>query len=316
MGASPAIDVHPMQPDEVVAAERIFRIAFGTHFGMPEPEHFAAGQDMFAGRYRADPAGALAATIDGQVVGSNIVTDWGTFGFFGPLTVHPDYWGAGVAAALMERTNAIFDELGVRAASLFTFSDSPKHLALYTKFGYWPRSLTTVMRRTVRTTRGGDDAVRLSTLDAAQREPFFNHAGMLTNAMYPGFDLRKELRSVASQNLGDVIALPSRGGFDGLAVCHFGAGSEALPDACYVKFAAARPGVGAAGSFERLLAACESLAADRGLRLMEAGANYERADATRALAAAGYRMEFVGVRMVRGESGYNRPDAFVIDDLR
>jgi GNAT superfamily N-acetyltransferase len=70
------------------------------------------------------------------------VTRWGAFGFFGPLTVLPEYWDQGVAQRLLKATNAVFDRWGVRRTGLFTFPQSTKHLGLYQKFGYWPRSAT------------------------------------------------------------------------------------------------------------------------------------------------------------------------------
>ena len=53
-------------------------------------------------RYLADPDGAFAAELGGEVVGTNFVVDWGSVGFFGPLSVRPDHWGRGIAQRLTE----------------------------------------------------------------------------------------------------------------------------------------------------------------------------------------------------------------------
>jgi hypothetical protein len=99
--------------------------------------------------------------------------------------------------------------------------------------------------------------------------------------------------------------------------CHCGAGSEAGSGGCYVKFGAVRPGEGARARFERLVGACEALAVDRGLERLMAGVNIARRDAYRALLDRGYRAVLNGVATLRGDDpGYNRPDAYVIDDLR
>ncbi len=42
-----------------------------------------------------------------------------------------------------------FAEWGTRHVGLFTFADSPKHVGLYQKYGFWPRSLTAIMSRPV-----------------------------------------------------------------------------------------------------------------------------------------------------------------------
>jgi hypothetical protein len=44
----------------------------------------------FMGDWHSPNAKVLAARDGGRLVGSNIVTRWGSFGFFGPLTVLPE----------------------------------------------------------------------------------------------------------------------------------------------------------------------------------------------------------------------------------
>src|SRR4029078_3784226 len=39
------------------------------------------------GRQRAAHVASFGATLDGKLVGSNFATNWGSVGFFGPLTV-------------------------------------------------------------------------------------------------------------------------------------------------------------------------------------------------------------------------------------
>ena len=46
---------------------------------------------------------------EGRLVGSNFVTNWGSVGFFGPLTVDPECWSQGIAKRLMEPTVELFD---------------------------------------------------------------------------------------------------------------------------------------------------------------------------------------------------------------
>lgn len=68
--------------------------------------------------------------------------------------------------------------------------------------------------------------------------------------------------------------------------------------------------------FERLLDACERLAAERGLGQLDAGVNLGRPDAYRRMIDRGFRTWSQGVTMHRpNEPGYSHPDAYVIDDL-
>ena len=85
----------------------------------------------------------------GELVGSNFVTNWGSVGFFGPLSIRPDLWDRGVAKRLVESTIKLFEKWGTKHVGLFTFSHSPKHLGLYQKFGFWPWFLTAVMSKPI-----------------------------------------------------------------------------------------------------------------------------------------------------------------------
>ena len=150
-----------------------------------------------------------------------------------------------------------------------------------------------------------------------ERESVLGACREVTDAIYDGLDLTGEIRSVQAQGLGETVLLEGEGRLEGFAVCHCGPRTEAGSGSCYVKFGAARPGPGAGEAFERLMDACEALAAARGLARLVAGVNTARGDAYRRLLARGYRADLVGVAMERpDEPGYNRPDVYVVDDWR
>jgi hypothetical protein len=127
----------------------------------------------------------------------------------------------------------------------------------------------------------------------------------------------REILAVDDQGLGETVLLREGGRVRGFAVRHLDAGSEAGSEACYVKFAAVASDAGAAERFERLVAACESLAGERRATSLIAGVNTARRGAYRALLGRGYRATINGLAMLRPDDpAYNRPDAYVIDDLR
>jgi GNAT superfamily N-acetyltransferase len=138
-----------LQENELSIADHIFRLAFGTFIGLPQPTDFCGDANYIQPRWKIDPTAAFAADIDGKLVGSNIATHWGSVGFFGPLTVHPDFWNQGIAQRLIEPVMARFTEWGTQQAGLFTFPNSPKHHALYQKFGFYPRFLTFIMAKPI-----------------------------------------------------------------------------------------------------------------------------------------------------------------------
>jgi hypothetical protein len=86
---------------------------------------------------------------------------------------------------------------------------------------------------------------------------------------------------------------------------------------CYVKFGAARPGRKAAGSFGRLIDACQDLAATAGASVVSAGVNLGREQAYTALRQRGFRHEYQGVSMHRpNQPAYDKRNCYVIDDWR
>lgn len=321
--ARTSVSVRALKESELEEADRIFRLAFGTFLGLPDPLMFMGDAGYVRTRWKADPASAFAAEVDGELAGSNFATRWGSVGFFGPVSVRPDLWDKGVGVSLVEPVMDRFAEWEIEHAGLFTWSHSPKHTYLYQKFGFWARFLTAILSKSVvERLMVGDDGSegrwsRFSGLSEGDREETLKACGEVTEAIYDGLDVSGEIRAVASQDLGDTVLLRDDSGLAGFAVCHRGAGTEAGSGACYVKFGAIRPGPEAGRDFERLMDACEAFAAAEGMQVLIAGANMGRHEAYRALLARGFRIEIQGVTMHRpNEPGYNRPDVYIIDDWR
>lgn len=307
--------VRTMCESDLVEARRIFRVAFGTFLGLPDPEAFCADREYIVTRWRNDPHAALVAEIDGKIAGSNFATNWGSFGFFGPLTVRPELWNQRVAQALLSSTMEIFNRWKTREIGLFTFAHSPKHIAVYQKFGFWPRFLTALMSK--RVNAGNLSAIQYSSLNESDRQDALNACRNLTDAIHEGLDVSSEIRAVVTQNLGETLLFWGGSSLDAFAVCHCGEFSEAGTNNCFIKFAAVRPGASAESAFERLLDACEGLAAERALSRIEAGVNLGRSRAYRQMLHHGFRTDMQGVAMHRPDTpAFNVPDVFVLDDWR
>src|ERR1700731_1394538 len=148
MSTSRPIKVGLLKQRELEEAVRIVRLAFGTFLGLPNPLDFMGDRNLMAPRWRSTHVKVIAAREGGRLIGSNVATRWGSFGFFGPLTALPAYWEWGVAQRLLEATITIFDRWGIHHTRLFPFPQSAKHVCFYQKFGYWPRHLTAIMTRT------------------------------------------------------------------------------------------------------------------------------------------------------------------------
>src|ERR1700722_14969566 len=135
MSPNRPIKVGLLKESELEEAGRIVRLAFGTFLGVPDPMEFMGDRDLMTPRWRSTNVKVIAAREGERLIGSNVATRWGSFGFFGPLTVLPEYWNRGVAHRLLEATMKVFDLWGVRHTGLFTFPQSAKHVGFYQKFG-------------------------------------------------------------------------------------------------------------------------------------------------------------------------------------
>ena len=306
-----------MRADELEEAGRIVRLAFGTFLSLPNPMDFMGDRDFVTPRWHARNTKLLAARENGKLIGSNMATRWGSFAFFGPLTVLPEYWNRGVAQQLLAATMKIFDRWGVRHSALFTFPHSPRHVGLYQKFGYWPGSLTALMKRAPAPpawalVEGAKVPVLLSSLTKKEQEQAIAACAKLTNTLERGLDLGDEMRAVMAQRIGEVVLIEGRRALDAFAVCMHGAGSEGGEKTCYVKFAAARSGE----RFERLLDAIDALALAQGSEV-EAGVSLACKDAFQRMRAHGYRVVTNGVAMQKPHGdGFNRAAAYVLNDWR
>ncbi|MBW4643870.1 MAG: GNAT family N-acetyltransferase [Goleter apudmare HA4340-LM2] len=311
------VSIRLLQAHELATADYVFRLAFGTLLGLPQPTEFAGDAAYIHHRWQTEPNAAFMAEVDGKLIGSNLVTNWGSFGFFGPLSVHPEFWNQGIAQRLIERAIACFTEWDTRLAGLMTFPQSPKHHVLYQKFGFRLRFLTAILAKSVRSSQPLPPGSRYSLLSEDERTQSLKASYQVTDAIYEGLDLTREIQTVEAQGLGDTVLLWDDAGLAGFAVCHVGVSTEAGSNTCFVKFGAVRPGNDAGSRFEQLLDLCEALTFAQGMSRLLAGVNTSRDEAYRRMLARGFRTETIGIAMHRpNEPGYNRPDVFALDDWR
>jgi ribosomal protein S18 acetylase RimI-like enzyme len=343
MASNVKFNIRQLAESDLPVADYMRRLAFGTFLGLQDPMTFSGDADNVKTRFFADPTSTLAAeSANGQLVGFNFVTNWGSVGYFGPLVVHPDYWDQGVAKQLLEPTMNVFDKKWhTRHAGLFTFAQSAKHVGLYQKFGFWPRFLTMIMSKPTwqveveqqhgkynSDTNSYFHLSRFSEIPMHKQGQTLDKCRLLTNSVYNGLDLKHEIVSVNYQNRGDTILLYKNNNnntadkddnksLTGLAVCHCGAGSEAGSGICYIKFGIVKSDSNSQENFRILLNATSLLAKDRHMSKIVAGVNTERSEAYRLIVAHGFKVEMQGIAMHRpNESGYNHPDVYLIDDWR
>lgn len=318
IAVEPDVLIRPLREGDLPEVDRIFRLAFGTFIGYPDPLSFAAGHDLIGPRFRHNPDGMFVAEVGGRLAGSAIANRWGSMGFFGPLTVHPEFWDRKLGRRLMEPCMDTFTRWGCTHVALFTFPQSAKHVALYQKFGFWPRFLTALMSKPIVPAAAEPfKPVVFADLAADNKKTCLETCRQLCEEIYPGLDVTEEIRAVDQQKLGDTVLVFVGHRLQAFAVCHYGIGTEGGPEWCYVKFAAVRPGAAASADFKLLLNACEELAVVKKLKRVVAGVSTARHEAYRQMIEAGYRADVQGLGMHKdNDEGYSKPGVFVLDDWR
>jgi len=348
-----AVLIRPMRADDLAEADRVYRLAFGTQFGLPDPARFRGDSEVLRVRWTADPSPCFVAEAAGRIIGSIIGMAWGSVFVLGPLTVDPAHAGTGVGRLLMQAAMDFIAARGFALAALFTFPHSPKHIHLYESYGFVPQRLTPVLSKMVtarpdagdagatsaqpphpslspQAGRGllgvgeaaaepyaklGEGVSSFSNLAPAERTAVLAACRAVSDSVFPGLDLTCEIAAIAAQRVGETVLLRADGAIAGFALCHIGAGSEAGSGTLFIKFACVRPGD--ADGFARLVAACEALAAARRIGRIVAGVNRGRDGAYRLMRERGFRADLIGVAMHRPDGpGYNRPEIYAIDDWR
>jgi GNAT superfamily N-acetyltransferase len=308
-----SVEINLLQESELPEAEKLLRLSFGTFLGLSEPMDFGNGAE-YTSRWYRDPLSAFAARADGKLIGFCMLANWGSCAGFGPIVTHPDYWDRSIGSQLINASWSKFDEWGSQQIVFCTHANSPKHIYFYGKFGAQPRFLIALFTKAIPLIQPQPlKANRYSQLSGDRQAVSLNAAYQLTNKIYEGLDWRSEILLLQQRSLGDTLFVWDDMELIGFAICHYGAGSEAAKGTCYIKLGAAK----GAEAFDRLIDECEALSVMLGMSSLVAGVDTACVDAYHRMIARKFRISFLSVSMHKpNQTGYSRPDVYVIEDKR
>ncbi len=311
-----SITIRGLTEQDFDTAERLRRLAFGTFLGAPDPLTYRGDVALLPARAKVFPDGGMVAEEDGRMIGVAMANHWGSLGVFGPIAIHPDYWRKGVARQLLDATLPIFDRWRCRMTGLYTFPHSATHVRLYQSVGFWPRYLTPIMVRPVKTPSPVANIVSLRA-SGNERGALIGQCTSLTASIFEDLDLTKEIELALGQPQSDALVLTEDSQIVGLAIVHTGTGTESGSGKAYIKFACIRSGSEAAHRFARLIDGCNDFAHREGATEMSGGVSSARIEAYRMMIEMGFRAAMHGVAMHRPfVEAYDRPGVFALDDWR
>lgn len=309
------LEIRTLLAEEARDADQIMKRAFGTFLGLHEPENFAGDSSHVRSRWRVNPDQVIGGFHEGELIGSNVVTRWGSFGFFGPLSIDPKFWGQGFASMLMEPIIDRLTSWGLAASGLFTFPNSTKHISLYEKFGFYSSYLTIILAKKLESNLEEKVTQGFDRIPHCLEDETLGTCHVISDSIFEGLDLGDELLGTTREGLGEVLVTETGNAF---AICHSGKASEAGSGASYIKFGGVRTGVrDAANEFHGLMDLCETHASVTGGKTLIAGINAGRREAYKILRGRGYLPVTTGLSMVKpGNHPFSSPELFVIDDWR
>lgn len=330
-GRSTKVQVRRIRKGDLSRVRDVVEQAFGDYLERQlgtRPRQPFGGAQYVHHRWLMEPWGCFVAEEDQtKIVGASVGVTWGSLGLLGPVAVLTNYQNQKIGQQLIRGVEEFFEENKVALAGLVTYPSSPRHLVLFSKFGYRPKGLMAVMIRPVSrdaqalvkpVPRSGATVRKFSALEEAKKKAALARFHRITSAVCRGMDLSKEVEIVDGLALGDTLLLERGSELLGFAICHYAAGiSEAPTGALYVKFLAIDPRHKRPEHLEQLLAAVEETAAGLGLARVIAPVYTRYWTAYTTLAKCGYQVDFTMVRMQRGkQEDYENPSHLVLDDWR
>jgi predicted N-acetyltransferase YhbS len=330
-GRLPKVQIRRVRKGDLAKVKDVFEQSFGDFLERQlgtRPRQAFNGAQYVHHRWLMEPWGCFVAEEDNaKIVGAALAVTWGTLGLLGPVAVLTHYHNQTIAQQLIRAAQDFFDENKATLNGLVTYPHSAKHLALFHKFGYKPKSLTAIMSRALdragsrpllpRAPKGALTVRRYSGLEETKKKAALGRFHRVTNAIYRGMDLAKEVEIVDGLALGDTLLLERGADLVGFAVYHTPGVSEAPMGALYVKYLAIDPRHRKAEHLEQFVASIEDLAQEQGLArvILPVHLRYWLAYST--LVKCGYQVDLTMVRMQKGKpEDYEDPADLVLDDWR
>jgi GNAT superfamily N-acetyltransferase len=320
--------IRPMTADDIPRVERLIDTQTAANPSETDTARSAQPESrLIKSRFQKEPAGCLVAEDPAQgLIGAVLSIAWGSVAWLGPLAVHREFSGKGAEQQLLQAVLDYWEPMGLSAQGLETSPASPADIELYASFGFRPQFLTATLvgdvdpagpRELIRQRSPSFELIRLSQLSDALEETMLANCRRISERHFPGLDYGKELHSVKERNLGDTLLLAVGERLYGFAICHVAAGSEAAAESCYIKALLIDPAIDDQETLLALIEACEGYARMHQLKTVRLGVNLACWEGYQAVAARGYRLRQLRLRMVRPiDDLLSDPSPFHFNDWR
>jgi ribosomal protein S18 acetylase RimI-like enzyme len=301
--------IRSMTADDLPRVEHLLDAAAARPAALRDAAPEQRSHGLVRSRFHKEPAGCFVAEEGAQgLVGCVLSVTWGSLAWLGPLAVAPEGAGKGIEARLLQALGDYWEPMALSAQGVELDPHDTAQIELYASLGFRPQFPTATLigavdpdgpREPIRQRSPSFELIRLSQLASTLEETMLSGCRRISERHYPGLDYGKELHSVKELQLGDTLLLAVGERLYGFAICHTSAASEADPGSCYVKALLIDPAIDDQETLLALIEACEGYARMQQLQTVRLGVSLACWEGYQAVAARGYRIRSLRLRMVR-----------------
>jgi len=210
--------IRNMQYKDIEEIKEIDRLCFKADFNRTA--------EGIQGYIEAGFNSSLVYEIDNKVVGFNFIHPWGSFAWFGPFGVHPDYQGKGIGKVLINHTIKTLKEgYKVSTIGLNTMPESQYNIGFYMSLGFTPLKLSLNLKKQLDfynpiSISSNYNVSQVDITDELSYVALKDNLKSMFNEMFNGFDLTSELHLIKHKSFGTVFTLKTCDKVQGIAICH------------------------------------------------------------------------------------------------
>lgn len=164
----------------------------------------------------------------GKVIGFNFIHIWGSFAWFGPLGVHPEYKNKGIGKALVKETIKILrEDYKVSTIGLNTMPESQYNVGFYMSLGFTPLKLSLSLKKQLDYLITSEpialkkyDVKEIDIREEINYLALREDLNILSREIIDNFDLTSELQLIRNKAFGTILKLEENNTTRGIIICY------------------------------------------------------------------------------------------------
>lgn len=205
---------------------------------------------------------SLVYEIENKIVGFNFVHPWGSFAWFGPFGVHPQYQSKGIGKALIHYTiKSLKEDYKVSTIGLSTMPESQYNVGFYMSLGFIPTKLSLSLKKQLdfSTPITFSNKYIVNEIDINNELNYVtlkDNLKVMASEVFSKFDLTAELYLIKNIAFGTVFTLKSDDKIYGIVICHTKAIKETSAKNLHIKLAIINNSVNYKDAIDCIIYAC------------------------------------------------------------